>query len=166
MWQECSESAHEWIMALHKRNHQQLLMTTARRPRWQLVHHVPLFQLLLELRCSGVVQECSKLCDDYSTKALSALSALQSSDAKTALTNIVHAIRRVWCMFWGLFVRLWLCVTWLCVRVWMWWCMLCVCVCTCVCVCVCVCVCMHVHRKREREKEKEKKEVCVCVSAE
>ena len=107
-----------------------------------------LFQLLLELRCSGVVQECRKLCDDYSTKALSALSALQPSDAKTALTNIVHAIRRVWFMSWG--------EGCLCDCGYVWHDCACECKCddACLCVCVCVRVCVSVRVCVN---------VCVCV---
>ena len=56
---------------------------------------IHLLQLVYELQSSGVLQECRKLCDDHSTKAVSALASLRPSDAKTALNNIVHAIRRV-----------------------------------------------------------------------
>ncbi|KAK7108428.1 all trans-polyprenyl-diphosphate synthase PDSS2-like [Littorina saxatilis] len=52
-------------------------------------------QIVSELHSSGLVVECRKLCDDYSTKAVSALTSLRPSDAKTALINMVHAIRRI-----------------------------------------------------------------------
>ncbi|KAL8575345.1 hypothetical protein ACOMHN_048638 [Nucella lapillus] len=52
-------------------------------------------QLLKEVESSGVVDECRRLCDYYSAQALAALDALPSSDSKSALTNIVHAIRQM-----------------------------------------------------------------------
>ncbi|KAK7500066.1 hypothetical protein BaRGS_00008613 [Batillaria attramentaria] len=52
-------------------------------------------QLLTAVQGSGVLTECRRLCDEYSTKAVGALAAFRNSDAKSALVNMVHAIRRV-----------------------------------------------------------------------
>lgn len=58
-------------------------------------HKSSIKPLLLEVKNSGAIQECRKICDDFSAKALNALAVFKPSDAKSALINMVHAIRRL-----------------------------------------------------------------------
>lgn len=51
-------------------------------------------ELLFAVQGSSVLKECRQLCEEYATKAISALSAFRSSDAKAALVSMVHAIGR------------------------------------------------------------------------
>lgn len=52
-------------------------------------------QLATAVQSSGALAECRRLCEEYSTKAFSALAPFRNSDAKSALVNMVHAIRPV-----------------------------------------------------------------------
>nr|KAG5708896.1 hypothetical protein BaRGS_009305 [Batillaria attramentaria] len=47
--------------------------------------------LLTAVQGSGVLTECRRLCDEYSTKAVGALAAFRNSDAKSALVNMCTA---------------------------------------------------------------------------
>lgn len=57
-----------------------------------IIRHSQLFQIICQVKKKGeAVDWCIDQCREYGQQALSALGHFQTSDAKTALTNIVQA---------------------------------------------------------------------------
>nr|XP_022293638.1 decaprenyl-diphosphate synthase subunit 2-like isoform X2 [Crassostrea virginica] len=48
-------------------------------------------QIFSMIKTSNVLEDCSRLCDDYGSSAINSLDVFPQTDAKNALINIVHA---------------------------------------------------------------------------